>query len=106
MLQTDLNRKPQLAEQIRILNAGSQFGDVKTTCKRGHIVANDVFLGGQTGKHCCRYKMFLKKKTGNLLCVSDTNFASATNVVRAGKQGNIRAATLYPRLPPPKEKEF
>ena len=59
------------------------------------------------GNICRGPKMFLKE-IRNIFCVSDTNFASATNVARAGKQGNICvrhnvSATLCPRLPPPLE---
>ena len=41
-----------------------------------------------------------------IFCASDTEFVSATNVARAGKQGNIFvgnnvSATMRPRLPGP-----
>ena len=56
--------------------------------------------------------MFLGlRKPGNICCghifgVPDTKFVSATNVARAGKQGNICvrnnvSATMCPRLPGP-----
>ena len=49
--------------------------------------------------------MFLNK-IGNIFCVPDTKFVSATNVARAGKPGNICvgnnvSATMCPRLPEP-----
>ena len=70
--------------------------------KRGHIVAHDVSSRAKTGKHLLR--------TQN---VSEQNqkpfFVSATNVQRAGKQGNICvgnnvSATMCPHgLPGPLE---
>ena len=49
--------------------------------------------------------MFLNK-IGNIFCVPDTKFASATNVARAGKRGNICfgnnvSETMCSRLPGP-----
>ena len=69
--------------------------------KRGHIVADTMlpmmFLGlRKPGNICC----------GHIFGVPDTKFVSATNVARAGKQGNICvgnnvSATMCPRLPGP-----
>ena len=48
-----------------------------------------MFLGlCKLGNICCGHKMFLNK-IRNFFCVPDTKFVSATNVVRAGKRGNI-----------------
>ena len=73
----------------------------KGPSKRGHIVADTMlpmmFLGlRKLGNICC----------GHIFCVPDTKFLSATNVARAGKQGNISvgnnvSATMCPRLPGP-----
>ena len=72
--------------------------------KRGDIVAHDVSWASQTGKHliCCGHAMFLNK-IRNIFRVPGTKFVSATNVARAGKQGNIYvgnnvSATMCPRL--------
>ena len=59
------------------------------------------------GNICCGLKMFLNK-IKNIFCVPDTKFVSATNVARAGEQGNICvannvSATKCPRLPGPLE---
>ncbi len=43
---------------------------------------------GKRGNICCGHKIFLEE-IRNIFCVSNTNFVSATNVARAGKQGNI-----------------
>ena len=53
----------------------------RTHCCR-HIVAHDVSLCTQTGKH-------LFHKIRNIFGVLDTKFVSATNVARACKRGNI-----------------
>ena len=57
------------------------------------------------GNICCGHRMF-QKEIRNIFCTSDTNthFVSATNVARAGKQGEICLCpkTICPRLPPPK----
>ena len=51
--------------------------------------------------------MFLGlRKLGNIFCVPDTKFVSATKVAREGKRGNICvannvSATMCPRLPGP-----
>ena len=81
-----------------------RWWQTRTHCG-GHIVAHDVFLGEQTGKHLLRTQN-VSERNQRHFCVSDTNFVSATNVTRAGKQGNICvrhnvSATLCPRLPPP-----
>ena len=78
--------------------------------KRGHIVADTLLpmmlLGlRKLGNICRGHKMFLNK-IRNIFCVPDTKFVSATNVARAGKQGNICvgnnvSATMCPRLPGP-----
>ena len=78
--------------------------------KRGHIVADTLlpmmFLGlCKLGNICRGHNMFLNK-IRNIFCVPDTKFVSATNVARAGKQGNICvnnnvSATMCPRLPGP-----
>ena len=48
-----------------------------------------MFLGlHKLGNICCSHKMFLNK-LGNIFCVPDTKFVSATNVARAGKWENI-----------------
>ena len=48
-----------------------------------------MFLGlRKLGNICCGHKMFLNK-IGNIFCVPDTNFVSATNVACAGKRGNM-----------------
>ena len=71
-----------------------QISISKGPCKRGHIVADTLLP-----------MMFLgQRKLGTF--VADTNFVSTTNVVRAGKQGNICignsvSATMCPRLPRP-----
>ena len=57
------------------------------------------------GKHLLRTQN-VSERNQKHFCVSDTNFVSATNVARAGKQGNICvrqnvSVTLCPRLPPP-----
>ena len=59
----------------------------------GHIVADTLLpmmlLGlRKLGNICRGHKMFLNK-IRNIYCVPDTKFVSATNVARAGKQGNI-----------------
>ncbi len=76
----------------------------KDTLWRTLIVAHNVFLGKQTGKHLLRTQN-IPIKNQKHFCVSGTNFVSATNVARVGKQGNIcvgnnASATLCPRLPP------
>ena len=48
-----------------------------------------MFLGlRKLGNICCGQKMFLNK-IRNIICVPDTKFVSATNVVRADKRGSI-----------------
>ena len=51
------------------------------------------FLAAQTkkhlGKHLLRTQNVSEKKFRNIFCVSDANFASATNVACARKQANI-----------------
>ena len=62
-----------------------------------------MFLGlHKLGNICCGHKMFLNK-IRNIFGFPDTKFASATNVKRAGKRGNICvgnnvSATMCPRL--------
>ena len=60
--------------------------------KRGHIVADTLlpmmFLGlRKVGNICCGHKMFEQNQKHFLR--SGPKFASATNVARAGKRGNI-----------------
>ena len=57
-----------------------------TRCGR-HIVAHDVFLREQTGKHLFQTQNASERNQISF-CVSDTNFVSATNVACGGKQGN------------------
>ena len=65
-----------------------------------------MFLGlRKLGNICCGHRMFLNK-IRNIFCVPDTKCKSATNIVRAGKRGNICvsnnvSATVCPRLPGP-----
>ena len=71
----------------------------------GNIVAHDVSLRAQTGKHLMRTQNVSEQKQKHF-CVPDTKFVSATNVARVGKRGNICvgnnvSATMCPRLPAP-----
>ena len=65
-----------------------------------------MFLGlRKLGNICCGHKMFLNK-IRNIFRDPDTKFVSATNVARAGKQGNICvgnnvSTTMCPHLPGP-----
>ena len=54
----------------------------------GNIVAHDVSLCAQTGKHLLRTQN-VSEQSRKHFCVPDTKFVSATNVARAGKRGNI-----------------
>ena len=77
---------------------------MRTQCC-GNIVAHDVSLCAQTGKHLLRTQN-VSEQNQKHFCVSDTKFVSATNVARAGKRGNICvgnnvSATMCPRLPVP-----
>ena len=71
----------------------------------GNIVAHDVSLRAQTGKHLLRTQN-VSEQNQKHFCVPDTKCVSATNVARAGKRGNICvgnnvSATMCPRLPVP-----
>ena len=73
------------------------YSFAKGGSKRGHSVAGILLLimfssASKQGNNCCEHKMFLKE-TRNILCVSDTNFVSATNVSR---EGNICARHNVP----------
>ena len=75
----------------------------------GNIVAHDVSLRAQTGKHLLRTQN-VSEQNQKHFCVPDTNFVSATNVARAGKRrnicvGNNVSATMCPRLPVPLEED-
>ena len=72
--------------------------------KRGHIVADTLlpmmFFGlCKLGNICCGHKMYLNK-IRNMLCVPDTNFVCATNVVRAGKREKFVSALSATMCPP------
>ena len=72
----------------------------------GNVVAHDVSLRVQTGKHLLRTQN-VSEQNQKHFCVPDTKFVSATNVARAGKRGNIIcvgnnvSTTMCPRLPVP-----
>ena len=98
------------ADDAKIVRSRDAQCNTKCPGKRGHIVAETLllmmFLGlRKLGNVCCGHKMFLNK-IRNIFCVPDTKFVSATNVVRAGKWGNICvgnnvSAAMCPRLPGP-----
>ena len=80
------------------------YWQTRTHCC-GNIVAHDVSLRAQTGKHLLRTQN-VSEQNQKHFCVPDTKFVSATNVARAGKRGNICvgnnvSATMCPRLPVP-----
>ena len=80
------------------------YWQTKTHCC-GNIVAHDVSLRAQIGKHLLRTQN-VSEQNQKHFCVPDTKFVSATNVARAGKRGNICvgnnvSATMCPRLPVP-----
>ena len=81
------------------------LGHLKALVKEDTLLPR-MFLGlRKLGNICFGHKMFLNK-TRNILCVPGTTFVSATNVVRAGKRGNICignnvSATKCPRSPGP-----
>ena len=54
----------------------------------GSIVAHDVSLCAQTGKHLLRTQN-VSEQNQKHFCVPDTKFVSATNVACTGKRGNI-----------------
>ena len=74
--------------------------------KRGNIVAQtSLLVNVSTASKRVRSKtnVLLPCRARNIFCVSDANFASATNVAYARKQGNICvrnnvSATMFPRL--------
>ena len=71
----------------------------------GNIVAYDVSLRAQTGKHLLRTQN-VSEQNQKHFCVPDTKFVSPTNAAHAGKRGNICvgnnvSATMCPRLPVP-----
>ena len=71
----------------------------------GNIVARDVSLRAQTGKHLLRTQN-VSEQNQKHFCVPDTKFVSATNVACTGKRGficdgNYVSATMCPRLPVP-----
>ena len=71
----------------------------------GHIVAHNVSWAAQSGKHLLRTQN-VSEQNQKHFGVPETKFVSATNVVRAGKQGNIcvgnnLSATMCPHLPGP-----
>ena len=71
----------------------------------GHIIAHDVSLRGQTGKHLLRTQNVSEQNQKYFLCPGH-KIVSTTNVARAGKRGNICvgnnvSATMCPRLPVP-----
>ena len=73
---------------------------MRTPCC-GHIVAHDVSLRVQTGKHLLRTQN-VSEQNQEHFCVPDTKFVSATNVALAGKQrnicvGNNVSATMCPQ---------
>ena len=85
-------------------NVNIEAVQTRTHCCR-NIVAHDVSLRAQTGKHLLRTRK-VSEQTQKHFCVPDTKFVSATNVARAGKRGNICvgnnvSATMCPRLPVP-----
>ena len=59
----------------------------RTHCCR-HIVAHDVSWAAQTGKHLLQTQNVSEQNQKTFLCPA-TKFVSATNVVYAGKWGNI-----------------
>ena len=67
----------------------------------GNIVAHDVSLRAQTGKHLLRTQN-VSEQNQKHFCVPDTKFVSATNVARAGKQGNICVGSIQSHLKFPK----
>ena len=78
---------------------------LRSSGKRGHIVARNVSWAAQTEKHLLTTQN-VSEQNQKHFCVPDTKFVSATNVARSGKQGNIcvgnnLSATMCPRLPGP-----
>ena len=59
---------------------------MRTHCCR-HIVAHDVTWAAQTGKHLLRTQNVSEQNQKHFLCPGH-KIVSATNVARAGKQGN------------------
>ena len=60
---------------------------IRTHCCE-NIVARDVYLRAQTGKHLLRTQN-VSEQNQTFFCVPYTKFVSATNAARAGKRGNI-----------------
>ena len=90
-------------EQLRKVSAFRRW-QTRTNCC-GNIVARDVSLRAQTGKHLLRTQN-VSEQNQKHFCVPDAKFVSATKVARAGKRGNISvgnnaSATMCPCLPVP-----
>ena len=68
---------------------------MRTHCG-GHIGARDAFLGEQTGKHLLRTQN-VSERNQKHFCVSDTNFVSVRNVVRAANRETFVSTTMCPQ---------